>query len=114
MTDATNNNIEAIASDPNNQENPALPANEGGPEAKRLKTDAGEGEAAEPAAAGDGTAAGDTADDNVDGDVQAEPVVERDPVQIGYKSFTSGNECYKYFQNIISKYRKNQNLNDVS
>ena len=41
------------------------------------------------------------------------PEVERDPVRIGYKSFVSGASCYEYFHNIISKYRKNQNLNEV-
>lgn len=36
-----------------------------------------------------------------------------EPVKIGYKSFASGAACYEYFHNIISKYRKNQNLNEV-
>lgn len=38
----------------------------------------------------------------------------RPPVTVGYKTFTSGRQCYDYFHSIISGYRRDQNLNDVS
>ena len=43
----------------------------------------------------------------------AEEPVKSQPVTVGYKTFATGNECYKYFHGIITRYRKNQNLNEV-
>ncbi|GAB4817405.1 hypothetical protein N2152v2_004451 [Parachlorella kessleri] len=34
------------------------------------------------------------------------------PTKIGYKSFQSGGDALKYYQNLISKLRKDQNLNE--
>jgi len=40
-------------------------------------------------------------------------VMNSNPITVGYKKFASGSECYKYYHLVITKYRKNQNLNDV-
>ena len=37
-----------------------------------------------------------------------------EPVRVGYRTFTSGKEAYRYFHTLVSKLRKYQNLNEVS
>ena len=87
------------------------------PDAKRARVDdaaPGDGAAdtSEPAAPAELEAAPAAADGTGTPEAKAEPAAPREPITIGYKTFTTGQECYRYFNQIISKYRKNQNLND--
>jgi hypothetical protein len=87
------------------------------PDAKRARgDDDAPAAAAEPAAAAAEAEAAPAAPAATDAGTTpeaAKPAAPtRDPITIGYKTFTTGQECYKYFNHIISKYRKNQNLND--
>jgi uncharacterized membrane protein YgcG len=86
------------------------------PDSKRARVDAEEPAAAEPTPAAEGPAATEAAPAAAPADtpeaVKVAPPAPRDPVTIGYKTFTTGQECYNYFHHIIAKYRKNQNLND--
>jgi hypothetical protein len=86
------------------------------PDAKRARVDGDAAvateAAAEPAAAGEAEAAPAAADGGKPKAEKSAPAVPRDPITVGYKTFTTGQECYKYFNHIICKYRKNQNLND--
>ncbi|KAG7670803.1 hypothetical protein Ndes2526B_g01442 [Nannochloris sp. 'desiccata'] len=86
------------------------------PDAKRARVDgdatAATETATEPAAGGEAEAAPAAADGGTPEAAKAAPAVPRDPITVGYKTFTTGQECYKYFNHIICKYRKNQNLND--
>ena len=76
------------------------------PDAKRPRVEDGQtGE-------GDANKAAPEAEADVAIDGDKIPAATTDPITIGYKTFTSGRECYNYFHHIISKYRKNQNLND--
>lgn len=38
----------------------------------------------------------------------------KEPIKIGYKTFSTGKECYDYFHHIMKNYRKKQNLNEVN
>ena len=82
---------------------PAAQEGDGQPPAKVLKTEDG---AAAPDAAGEAEAE--------PGEAAAEAAVTEQPVQIGYKTFPTGKDAYKYYHGLISKLRKYQNLNDVS
>jgi len=97
----------ALASEVANVEDPEAAVKSEEPEAKRARTEA----AAEDAKSAEeaGAVAGK------EGDAKPEPeTIKRDPIKIGYKTFSSGVDCYKYFHNLIVKYRKNQDLNEVS
>lgn len=76
------------------------------PDAKRPRVEDGQ------AGEGDAEAAAPEADADAAPEAEKIPAVPTDPVTIGYKTFTSGRECYNYFHHIMSKYRKNQNLNE--
>lgn len=65
-------------------------------------------EGGEAAAAEEGGAAAEA-----EGGEGGEPKKPSGPIKIGYRTFQTGAECYKYFQNLMSKLRKNQNLNEV-
>jgi len=88
------------------------------PDAKRARLDgdaaaaAAAKTAAECAGGGEAEAAPAAADGGTPNAEKAAPPAPRDPITVGYKTFTTGQECYKYFHHIICKYRKNQNLND--
>lgn len=84
------------------------------PAAKKAKVDdvaddaigSPEAAAAEPSAAGEEGAAGPA-------EAAAEAAVPVEPQTIGYRTFNTGLECYKYFHGLITKLRKYQNLNQV-
>ena len=82
-----------------------------------------EPEAAEQAAAPEAAGSEEPAckkqksEGDAEGDQPAEvagPAAVSAPVKIGYKTFASGADCYKYFHGLMGKWRKGQNLNDVS
>lgn len=88
---------------------PAEPAGEE-PAAKKQKV--------EEAGTGDVAAAGGEGDQEMGEGVEAGGAAEGEeaggPKKIGYKTFQTGSECYKYFNGLLTTCRKNQNLNDVS
>ena len=50
-------------------------------------------------------------DEGIGDAIELRELVEQ-PQTIGYRTFKNGKECYDYFHNILTKYRKNQDLNE--
>jgi hypothetical protein len=44
---------------------------------------------------------------------EAKPAAASGPKKIGYKTFQTGSDCYKYYHDLIVKLTKNQSLNEV-
>jgi hypothetical protein len=75
------------------EEQQAAGGGDGQPAAKAQKTE------------GEGTAEA--------GEAPAAEAAPAEPVQIGYKAFATGKDAQTYFQGLVSKLRKYQNLNEV-
>lgn len=86
-------------------------AQEDAPAAKKQRTEEGAA-AAEPIKEEDAGAEAKEEPQAMEAE-EAKAAPAPGPKKIGYKTFETGAECFKYFHDLMTKSTKNQNLNEV-